>query len=142
MTRQQGNLSEFITGIKKVKDLEDGNKILISESCDNHLQEFEIGKMKIQDWLMLHSKKRLQIDFSIGCGYPDNLSDYSLIVQCNGCSISQKLFSNRIKQAKLMDIPIINYGVLTSYLNGGIPRTILPFNEAVTEWGRERSDYK
>jgi len=132
ITRQNGNLSEFVKGIKKVKELVDGDKVLISEGCENHLQEFEIGKMKIQEWIILYSKKKLQIDFSNGCGYPDHLSDYKLIVHCDGCSISQKLFSSRIKQAKLMDIPIVNYGVLSSFLNQPFPRTILPFSEAVS----------
>jgi predicted GTPase len=132
MTRQQGNLSKFVKGIKKIKELENGDKILISEGCDNHLQEYEIGKIKIQEWLKLYSKKKLQIDFSNSCGFPHNLSDYNLIVHCDGCSISQKLFSSRIKQAKLMNIPIVNYSVLISYLNGVFPRTILPFKEAIS----------
>jgi [FeFe] hydrogenase H-cluster maturation GTPase HydF len=131
MTRQQGNLSEFIKGIKKIEELKNGDKVLISEGCDNHMQEYEIGKMKIQEWLKLYSKKKLQIDFSNGCGFPDNLSDYNLIVHCDGCSISNKVIHTKIKQAKLMNIPIINYGVLTSFLNHTFPRTILPFTEAV-----------
>jgi len=136
LTRQQGNLFEFVKGIKRIEELENGDKVLISEGCNNHMQEYEIGKMKIQEWLKLYSKKKLQIDYSNGCGFPDNLSDYNLIIHCDGCSISQKLFSSRIKQAKLMDIPIINYGVLTSFLNHTFPRTILPFNEAVTALNR------
>lgn len=134
MTRQQGSLSEFVKGIKKIEELENGDKVLISEGCDNHLQEYEIGKIKIQEWLKLYSKKKLQIDFSNGCGFPDNLSDYNLIVHCDGCSISNKVIHTKIKQAKLMDIPIINYGVLTSFLNHTFPRTILPFTEAVAAW--------
>ncbi len=129
MTRQQGNLSEFVNGIIRVKELKDGDMVLISEGCDNHLKEFGIGKLKIQEWLNRFTKKKLQIDFSNSCGYPDNLSDYNLIVHCDGCSISQKLFNSRIKQAKLLEIPIINYGVLTSFMNQTFPRTILPFNE-------------
>jgi hypothetical protein len=90
--------------------------------------------MKIQEWLKLYSKKKLQIDYSNGCGFPDNLSDYNLIVHCDGCSISNKVIHTKIKQAKLMNIPIINYGVLTSFLNHTFPRTILPFTEAVASW--------
>lgn len=132
MTRQQGYLSEFVSGIRRVKELKDGDLVLISEGCDNHLKDFGIGKLKIQEWLTRFTKKKLRIDFSNSCGYPDNLSDYNLIVQCDGCSISQKLFNSKIKQAKLMDIPIINYEVLTSFLNQTFPRTILPFNEIAT----------
>lgn len=131
MSRQQGNLSEFVKGIKRIEELENGNKVLISEGCDNHMQEYEIGKLKIQEWLKLYSKKKLQIDYSNGCGFPDNLSDYNLIVHCDGCSISNKVIHTKIKQAKLMNIPIINYGVITSFLNHTFPRTILPFTEAV-----------
>jgi len=136
MSRQQGNLSEFVKGIQRVKELENSDKVLISEGCENHLQEFEIGKMKIQEWLKFYSKKKLQVDFSNGCGFPDNLPEYKLIIHCDGCSITRKLFQSRIRQAKLMNIPIINYGVLTSYLNGVIPRTLFPFKEVIAEWGK------
>ncbi|MCU0332995.1 MAG: [FeFe] hydrogenase H-cluster maturation GTPase HydF [Ignavibacteriaceae bacterium] len=132
MTRHQGNLSEFVKGIKKIEKLENGDKVLISEGCNNHLQEYEIGKIKIQEWLKLYSKKKLQIDYSNGCGFPDNLSDYNLIVHCDGCSISNKIIHTKVKQAKLLNIPIINYGVLTSFLNHTISRSILPFTEVVT----------
>lgn len=132
MTRHQGNLSEFVKGIKKIEELENGDKVLISEGCNNHLQEYEIGKIKIQEWLKLYSKKKLQIDYSNGCGFPDNLSDYNLIVHCDGCSISNKIIHTKVKQAKLLNIPIINYGVLTSFLNHTISRSILPFTEVVT----------
>lgn len=138
ITRRQGNLSEFVKGIKRVKELENGDKVLISEGCENHLQEFEMGKMKIQEWLKLYSKKKLQIDFSNGCGFPDNLSDYNLIVHCDGCMLTKKEMQVRIKQAKLLDIPIVNYGVLFSYMHGAVPRVLLPFEEAIAEWGKVR----
>ena len=134
LTRQQGNFSEFVKGIKRIKELENGDKVLISEGCENHLQEFEIGKMKIQEWIKLYSMKKLQIDFSNGCGFPDNLPDYKLIIHCDGCRLPIKSLHSRIKQAKLLDIPIINYGVMISYLNGAIPRTLFPFKEAVSVW--------
>lgn len=131
MSRQQGDLSEFVKGIQTVKELKNGDKVLISEGCENHLQEFEIGKMKMQEWLNSFTKKKLQIDFSNGCGFPDNLPEYKLIIHCDGCLISQKLFSSRIKQAKLLDIPIVNYGVLVSYKHGAVSRVLFPFEEAV-----------
>jgi hypothetical protein len=40
----------------------------------------------------------------------------------------------RIKQAKLMDVPIVNYGVLISYMHGAVPRALQPFEEAISEW--------
>ena len=136
IARQNGNISEFIKAIKKVKELENGDKILISEACNNHLQEYSIGKVGVQELLKLHTKKNLQIDFSNGCGYPEELQYYKLIVHCDGCRLTIKSLRSRIKQAKLLDIPIINYGVLISYLNGVIPRTLFPFKEVIAEWGK------
>jgi [FeFe] hydrogenase H-cluster maturation GTPase HydF len=132
IARQRGNLAEYAKGIKKVKELENGDKVLISEGCESHLQEFDFGKIKIQEWLTGNSKNKLQFHFSNGCGLPDNLTDYKLIIHCDGCSISPKIMRSRIRQAKLMNIPIVNYSVLISYLNGVFPRTILPFKETIS----------
>ncbi len=43
---------------------------------------------------------------------------------------------SRLKQAKLDDTAITNYGVLISYMHGTIPRVLEPFDEAITEWGK------
>jgi len=34
---------------------------------------------------------------------------------------------SRIKQAELMQIPIVNYGLIISYMHGAIPRVLKPF---------------
>lgn len=130
--RQRGNLTEYAKGVKKVKELENGDLVLVSEGCKNHLQEFDFDKMNIQEWLKINIKSKLKFHFSNGCGLPDNLPDYKLIIHCDGCSIPSKIMRSRIRQAKLMNIPIVNYSVLISYLNGVFPKTILPFKEAIS----------
>ena len=37
-----------------------------------------------------------------------------------------------------MDIPIVNYGILISYLHGAIPRALEPFEEAMSEWNKTK----
>jgi hypothetical protein len=44
-----------------------------------------------------------------------------------------------LKKAKLLGIPIVNYGVLISYMHGAIPKVLLHFEEAVFEWKRKTS---
>jgi [FeFe] hydrogenase H-cluster maturation GTPase HydF len=134
MARHKGNLPEFVKGIRRVEELENGDKVLISEACTHHAQEDDIGNVKIPRWLRNHTKKNLQIDMVHGYDFPENLSEYKLIIHCGGCMLTRKAMQVRIKQAKLLDIPITNYGVLISYMHGAVPRVLLPFNEAIAEW--------
>jgi len=133
MARHKGNLPEFIKGLKRVEELENGDKVLISEACTHHAQEDDIGTVKIPRWLRNHTKKNLQIDMVHGYDFPENLSEYKLIVHCGGCMLTRKAMQVRIKQARLLDIPIVNYGVLISYMHGAVPRVLLPFDEALVE---------
>jgi [FeFe] hydrogenase H-cluster maturation GTPase HydF len=134
MARYKGDLTEFVRGLRRVEELDNGDKVLIAESCTHHAREDDIGTVKIPRWLRLHTKKDLQIDIVHGQDFPDNLSDYKLIIHCGGCMFTRKTMLARINQTKLFDIPIVNYGVLISYMHGAIPRALQPFDEAVAEW--------
>lgn len=134
MARYKGDLPVFVKGLKRVEELVNGDKVLIAESCTHHAQEDDIGTVKIPRWLRLHTRKELQIDIAHGQDFPDDLSKYSLIVHCGGCMLTRKVMQTRINQANLIDIPIVNYGVLISYMHGAIPRALRPFDEAVAEW--------
>jgi [FeFe] hydrogenase H-cluster maturation GTPase HydF len=134
MARQKGDLTELVNGLKKVDKLENGDKILIAEACTHHAQADDIGTVKIPRWLNLHTNKELIIDIKHGLDFPENLSEYKLVVHCGACMFTRKTMNVRIKQAKLMNVPIVNYGVLISYMHGAIPRVLKPFPRAYTEW--------
>ena len=136
MARHKGDLQEYVRGIKQVDKLQNGDKVLISEACSHHAQEDDIGKIKIPRWLRNHTKKDLVIDVRNGADFPENLSEYKLIIHCGACMITRRAMQVRIKEAKLAGIPIVNYGIIISYMHGAIPRAILPFDEARAEWER------
>lgn len=136
MARHKGDLPTFVRGLKRVDELQNGDKVLIAEACTHHAQADDIGTVKIPRWLRNHTKKDIHIDISHGADYPENLSDYKLIVHCGGCMLTRRAVLTRMNEAKLMDVPIVNYGVLISYLHGAIPRVLLPFDEAMSEWKR------
>ena len=138
MARYKGNLPLFVKALHAVDTLEDGDKILIAEACTHHAQADDIGKVKIPRWLRLHTKKNLEFEVSSGTDFPEDLSGFKLIVHCGACMITRHVMQARIKQAALAEIPIINYGVLISYMHGAIPRALLPFSEAVSEWSNNR----
>ena len=134
MARQRGDLPYFVKGLIRVKELRDGDKILIAEACTHHAQKNDIGRIKIPRWLKLYTNKDLKFEVKSGSDFPDNLEDYKLIIHCGGCMITKQTMQSRINQAKLIDVPITNYGVLVSYLHGAIPRALIPFSEAISEW--------
>ena len=134
MARHKGELPIFVRGLRRVEELQNGDKVLVAEACSHHAQEDDIGTVKIPRWLRNHTRKDLQIDVIHGHDFPDNLTDYKLIVHCGGCMLTRRAMQTRINEAKLMDVPIVNYGVLISYMHGAIPRALLPFEEAIAEW--------
>ncbi|MEG8947619.1 [FeFe] hydrogenase H-cluster maturation GTPase HydF [Rosettibacter firmus] len=142
MARYKGDLVEYIRGLKKVEELQNGDKVLIAEACTHHAQEDDIGRVKIPRWLRLHTKKNIEIDIVSGHDFPENLSEYKLIIHCGGCTLTRKMMQTRIKQARYMGIPIVNYGIIISYLHGAIPRVLQPFPEAFNEWEKTTSKIK
>ena len=137
MARYKGDLKEYMKGINRIDELENGDKVLVAEACSHHAQEDDIGKVKIPRWLRLHTKKDLQIDIKNGHDFPENLKDYKLIIHCGGCMLTRKAMQVRIKQAKFMNVPIVNYGVAISYMHGAMPRAIEIFEDAISEWNNK-----
>ncbi len=129
MARLKGELPVFIKGLETVEKLQNGDRILISEACSHHAQEDDIGTVKIPRWLRLHTSKDLQFVHVKGQDFPEDLSEYKLIVHCGACMLTRKQMLVRMNQAKLIDIPMVNYGVLISYMHGAIPRALQPFDE-------------
>ena len=139
IARHRGDLPLFIKGLKKIDGLKNGDKVLIAEVCSHHTQEDDIGTVKIPKWLRSYTKKELQIDIVHSNELPDNLSDYKLVVHCGGCLLTYRAMQTRINEAKLMDVPVVTYGVITSFMHGAIPRALVPFADAFAEWGKVKS---
>jgi len=140
MARYKGDLPEYVRGLRQVESLKNGDKVLVAEACTHHAQEDDIGKVKIPRWLRLHTKKDLEIDVRNGADYPPNLNDYKLIIHCGGCMLTRKAMQVRINEARFAGIPIVNYGVLISYMHGAVPRALMPFDEAVAMWEGVKTD--
>lgn len=47
----KGDLNAFTKGAKAIDDLQDGDKVLILESCTHHAIDDDIGRVKIPNLL-------------------------------------------------------------------------------------------
>lgn len=122
--RYKGELDELVKGANFIDNLKEGDKILIAEGCTHHRQCNDIGTVKIPKWIEKYTHKRFIYETSSGFEYPQNLSQYKLIVHCGGCILNQKEMNYRINCAKQHNIPIVNYGILIAYLNGILDRSL------------------
>ena len=122
--RYKGNLSFFLEGVKAVKELKDGDKILMAEGCTHHRQCEDIGTVKIPALLKKRTGKQLQIETCSGKEFPKHLSDYSLIIHCGGCTLQEKEMKYRMEQAEKAGVPMVNYGIFLAAAGGILDRSI------------------
>lgn len=125
--RYKGDLESTVKGAFQIEELEDGDKILISEGCTHHKQCGDIGTEKLPKWILKYTGKKLTFEFTSGGNFPENLNEYKLIIHCGACMLNEKQMQARMKQAKESKIPMTNYGITIAYLNGILKRSIEPF---------------
>ena len=124
MARYKGDLDWQIEGAKAIERLENGSKVLISEGCTHHRQCGDIGTVKLPRWIKEYTNKEIHFDFTSGTEFPEDLSKYDLIVHCGGCTLNEKEMKYRIQKARECGVSITNYGVLISYINGILERSV------------------
>lgn len=125
--RYKGDLKTVVQGAKVIDSLKDGDKILISEGCTHHRQCDDIGTVKLPRFIKNYTKKEFQFEFTSGMGFPDDLSQYKLVIHCGGCMLNEREMKYRIACANDLSIPITNYGILIAYMQGILKRSVKPF---------------
>ena len=127
--RYKGNLWGAVRGAARVDSLRDGDKILISEGCTHHRQCGDIGTVKLPRWLSEYTSKRLELEFTSGRDFPEDLSKYSLIIHCGGCMLTEREMQYRVRQAEDAGVPMTNYGMVIAHTHGILSRSLEPFGE-------------
>ena len=127
MARYKGLLEAAAPGAAAVEHLKEGDTVLIAEGCTHHRQCDDIGTVKIPRWIREYIKKDIVIETSSGTGFPEDLSQYKMIVHCGACTLYEKEMKSRIQKAKEQGVPMVNYGILIAYMNGILKRSVEPF---------------
>lgn len=127
MARYKGFLETAVCGAAALKQLCDGDRILISEGCTHHRQCEDIGSVKLPRWLKQYCGADISVGFSSGTDFPEDLSGYSLVLHCGGCMLSEREMLYRMKCAQDQNVPFTNYGVAIACMNGILPRSLRLF---------------
>ena len=126
MARYKGNLRQAVQGAKAIRELQDGDTVLISEGCTHHRQCEDIGTVKFPKWLEGFTGKKLNYEFTSGNGFPDDLSPYKLVIHCGACMLNEREMRSRTKQAEDENVPMTNYGVAIAEIHGILDRCVSP----------------
>lgn len=122
--RHKGDLEKLVQGAAALNNLKDGDRVLIAEGCTHRRQCEDIGTVKIPKWLKEHSGKEFIIETCSGTSFPEDLSLYSLVIHCGGCTLNEKEMKHRIYSATEQGVPVVNYGIFIAYVNGILKRSI------------------
>ena len=125
--RYKGDLKTYLKGVKRLNELKAGSKVLVAEACTHHRQEEDIGTVKIPNWIREKIDNNIEFDHVSGREYPENLSDYDLILHCGACMLNRKEMISRLREAENLDVPVINYGMAIAQLHGILDRALEPF---------------
>ena len=117
--RQKGDLKTLCEGATHIKNLEDGDRVLIAEGCTHRRQCGDIGSVKIPRWLEKYTGKRLEFVFASGGDFPiDGDAPPKLVVHCGGCMLTRRAVMARLFKCAELGIPVVNYGVAIGLMHG------------------------
>jgi hypothetical protein len=126
----RGRLAAFVEGVKALKDLRPGDKVLIAEACNHSRIAEDIGTVQIPNYI----KRRwpgVAIEHNFGREFQENaqLQSYRLVIHCGGCMITAQKLLARIRDLDSIGVPYTNYGVFLAYAQGAeaLRRVVQPF---------------
>ncbi len=127
MARHKGNLEQAVLGVAALKQLRDGDRVLISEGCTHHRQCGDIGTEKLPKWIRDFTGRQFNFSWTSGTEFPTDLSMYKLIIHCGGCMLNEREMQYRYRCAADQDVPMTNYGLCIAYTHGILKRSLSVF---------------
>ena len=138
MARYKGFLETAVKGVSAVRNLRDGDKVLMAEGCTHHRQCNDIGTVKIPGWLREYTGRQISIETCSGNEFPEDLTPYSAVIHCGGCMLTENAVLARMKQAVKQGVSFTNYGIVIANMTGTLERSLRLFpalHDMLTEEG-------
>ena len=126
MARYKGDLRTLVEGAAALGALTNESRVLISEGCTHHRQCEDIGTVKMPAWIRGHCGANPTFEFTQGHGFPDDVSDYDVVVHCGGCMLNEKEMRWRQSVAAKSGTPMVNYGAAIACVHGILERSLRP----------------
>lgn len=121
----KGDLPYYVEGAKMLDSLTNESHVLIAECCSHASLREDIGRVRIPRMLKKRAGEGLTVDIVSGTDFPEDLSDYDLVIQCGACMFNRKYVLSRIDRAKKQQVPMTNYGVTIAHLTGILDKILM-----------------
>ena len=118
LARLRGDFENYLKGTPHLSNLNDGDKILMLESCTHEISCGDIGRVKLPNLIRKFTGKNIEFTYLSGLTPIENIRQYAMAIQCGGCMATRKQLINRTNMAVENGIPISNYGMAIAYMNG------------------------
>lgn len=121
----KGDIDYFVRSAEAIESLTEQSRVLIAEACTHAPATEDIGRVKIPNLLRKKVGQGITIDVVAGRDFPDDLSQYDLVIHCGACMFNRKYVLSRIEKAKQQAVPVTNYGIAIAQLNGILPKIVV-----------------
>lgn len=132
--RKKGDLALFIKGLDATSSCPESPRILILESCSHHRQADDIGTVKIPRLFRQMVRDDASFEFRREMPERKELQNFHLVIHCGACRITGRMMTERLTQLKEAGVPVTNYGLFLAWVNGLIPRALMPFPDIMEDW--------
>lgn len=123
MARYKGFVDIALQGAYVLDEIDDGDRILISEGCTHHRQCNDIGTVKLPALIRKYTGRDVEFEYSSGGSFPEDIEGLRLVVHCGGCMLSEREVLRRMKALSASGIPVTNYGTAIAHMNGILERS-------------------
>lgn len=130
LAKEKGDFDKYLIGTPMLDKLEDGDKILMLESCTHQPTCEDIGRVKLPKLIRKYTGKDVVCKAVAGLtNMEDKPEDYKLVIQCGGCVATSQQLHNRLHPFVEKGIPVTNYGLAIAYMNGIFHRATKIFSK-------------
>ena len=126
MAAHKGDIDYFVESASAIDRLTEQSRVLIAEACTHAPLAEDIGREKIPRMLRQRVGQNLKIDIVAGKDFPNDLTDYDLIIHCGGCMFNRRFMLQRVEQCRAQGVPMTNYGITIAQVKGILGKVSLP----------------
>ncbi len=134
LARSKSDLAKLAAGAVAINALKPGDDVLICETCSHNAQDGDIGRVKIPNWIAKKAGGPMKLTVAVSKDFPVDLSPFKVVIQCGGCMVTRRHMLARLSECGRQGVPMTNYGIAISLLQGLLERTLSPFPEALEAW--------
>ena len=125
--RYKGDLKILLDGARKLRELRDGDAVLIAEACSHHVQDDDIARVKMPALIKKATGRNIRFEWSAGVDFPADLRRFKVVIHCGGCMLSRLETLRRLNECARCGVPVTNFGMALSAMQGVLDRVVRPF---------------